>query len=515
MDQGEAVITGNVDSEKQLYLARRRCVITGSLYHTMKNILLTIAIVLIAGRGSAQQWVDHRYSYDSLMNVPYGTAVDFNGKTVPLTLDLYFPQCDDPQHISRRPLLLLIHGGAFLAGGKNDANIKSLCTSFARRGYVTATIEYRLGFIADDVAWACNYPAYECIFAADTSEWYRAYYRAVQDGKGALRFLMNRNAAFRIDTANVFLAGESAGAFIALGVGLMDTLTERPPLTGTLPDVMVPATSTNSCSYNQGQNYSGSTVARPDLGGFEGTIEPTTVRYSVKGIGNFYGAMFNDLLQWNTSANRPAIYSFHQPCDIIVPISADRIYWGFSWCMTNGYGCSAIANTPLVYGSQSMSQWNIINNYGYTIQNEFTVTPFPFNYLLGAGSCIDQVNNPCHAFDSFSLRDRQLAQFFSGQITTFPLCDTIGVISVSELDTELDIRIFPNPATSYVSISTMNASSGRIYIVDAEGKLCWSSDVHHFSSQNVDISEWADGVYTLVFISEVGVLTTIRWMKHE
>ena len=478
----------------------------------MKKLISFSVLFILLIESYAQQWVDFRYDYDSLLNVTYGSSVDFNGRNTPLTMDVYLPRCSDPQQISRRPLLLLIHGGAFLAGGKNDANTKALCTTFARRGYVTATIEYRLGFIADDVAWSCNYPFYECIFAADTSEWYRAYYRAVQDAKGALRYLINRNATFRIDTNNVFIAGESAGAFTALGAGLMDTILERPPFTGSLPDLPLPSASALSCGYNTGQVFSGSTIARPDLGSIEGMIEPSTIQYTVKAIGNFYGAMFNDLLQWNTTPVKPAIFSFHQPCDIIVPIDADRIYWGFSWCMTNGYGCSAIANAPRVYGSRYISQWNATNNYGYTIRDEFTSVSFPYNYLFGTGSCVDQANNPCHAYDSFSLRNQQLAQFFSGYITTSPICDTISGIGIGETISD-KFNVYPTPASNKLFISFSTNTTGEIALIDATGKCCWRGNVNGEHLLVLDVESYFAGLYAVVFKNKEGIVRTLRWVK--
>ncbi len=489
-------------------LAKIRSVAT-----TMLRILLALSFVLSWTASQAQQWISPRYTYDSLLNIPYGASVDFNGRTVTHTLDIYLPQCDDPQHISRRPLLLLIHGGAFLAGDKNDVNIKTLCTRFAQRGYVTATISYRLGFVADDVAWTCNYPGYGCVFAADTAEWYRAYYRAVQDGKGALRYLINRNSTYRIDTNNVFIAGESAGAFIAMGVGLMDTTSERPPLTGPLPDVPVPNTSTDSCSYNAGQVFTGTTIARPDLGSIVGTIEPTNIRYTVKGIGNFYGAMFNDLLRWNTSPVKPALYSFHQPCDIVVPIDVDRIYWGLSWCMTNGYGCSAIAQTPRVYGSRAINQWNALNSYGYTIQDQFTATTFPYNYLFGPGSCLDQVNNPCHAFDNFNVRDQQLAQFFSTYISISPLCDTVFTSSMSELDAGYRVMVFPNPVTDQLTVQWPENKVGLLQITDVMGRSMFSSQTTGTTREYIDVRSWSAGIYWVTFRESDGRTASVRFVK--
>lgn len=234
--------------------------------------------------GWSQQWIDQKYDYDSTLNISYGVATDFNGQPDTLLLDLYLPNCDDSSHLSRRPLMLWFHGGAFIAGDKGDPGITALCRHFAKRGYVTASVGYRKGFVCDDQLWSCNYPGYSCTFAADSAEWIRAWYRAVQDGKGALRYLLNRHQQYRIDTMNLFLAGESAGSFIALGIGLLDTLPERLPQTYALAPVPSPNPGTLTCTHNIGQTFPAPTIVRPDLSSLDGSIEPSNVSMLSKAL---------------------------------------------------------------------------------------------------------------------------------------------------------------------------------------------------------------------------------------
>ncbi|MCA6364699.1 MAG: carboxylesterase family protein [Bacteroidetes bacterium] len=439
----------------------------------MKYIITCIALLLINLSVHAQQWIDKKYTYDSTYNVFYGTATNFNGGTDSLRMDIYTPRCNDPQQISRRPLLLIIHGGAFIEGSKNDPSVTYLSKEFAKRGYVTANINYRLGFVSDDTARTCNYPNYSCVFATDTAEWYRAYYRGIQDAKGALRYMINRNQFYRIDTANVFVMGESAGAFIALGVALMDTLIEKPSPTGAIAAAPNPHASTLTCSYNATQTFSLPSVARPDLGPPDGSIEPTTVQYTIKGVGNIFGGMLTDLLQYRSASNpAPAIFSFHQPCDPIVPIDQGRVYQYLNWCFTNGYGCFGISNTPVVRGSRAISNLNTANNYGYTIQNNFTTTNFPFNYWIGPGSCLDQVNNPCHAYDNALLRETNLATFFAGYVSTFPVCDT-GNVSVgmpAAATSGFAVNVFPNPFTDVLEADLQSPAPATFTLTDIAGR---------------------------------------------
>jgi hypothetical protein len=482
----------------------------------MRTFIVTLLACLSASLLNAQQWIDKKYTYTTQTDLVYGTAVNFNGGVDTLKMDVFLPVCDDNGGQNLRPLLMWIHGGAFLAGDKNDVSIQNLCKEFAKRGYVTASIDYRLGFVSDDVLWQCNYPNYSCVFASDSAEWVRAYYRAVQDAKGALRYLVNRSNTYHIDANNLFVAGESAGAFTALGVALMDTLSEKPSQTLALPDAPLPHVGTWTCGHNVGKSFSGNGITRPDLGGIDGTIEPSTVPFTIKGIGNMYGAMYANLLR-DIPANkpRPAIYSFHQPCDIVVPIDSNVVYWGLSWCFTNGYNCMAIANNQMkLYGSRAFSNWNSQNNLGYTIQNEFTAVNFPFSYLFGQGSCTDQVNNPCHAYDNASLRENNLANFFAGLVTTNPACDTTTLSLSSEALNAL-IRISPNPATDYLNVRTEQVSVSKLQLSNLTGQVCLHIDAKGSKDIRLDLRQIPDGLYYLSATTSQGQVLTTKVLKQK
>ena len=56
--------------------------------------------------------------------------------------DLYRPKDDSA---ARRPLMIWMHGGGFKFGSKDAKGTRLWCETFARRGYVCAAIDYRLG----------------------------------------------------------------------------------------------------------------------------------------------------------------------------------------------------------------------------------------------------------------------------------------------------------------------------------------------------------------------------------
>ncbi len=102
--------------------------------------------------------------------------------------------------------------------------------------------------------------------AADVAEWYRAWYRAVQDVKGATRFLVNHADVYQIDSEKVFLFGESAGDFIVNGVAFVDVAKENPTFVGPMPSLPRPTSDfIDKCPHCQSEVFTSNTVARPDL----------------------------------------------------------------------------------------------------------------------------------------------------------------------------------------------------------------------------------------------------------
>ncbi len=133
-----------------------------------------------------------------------------------LKMDIFQPVGDTA---TKRPLIMMIHSGAFINGTKNNQDMQALCDSFARRGYVTCTIDYRLNFN---------------LFSSSSAE--RAVYRGLQDAAAAIRFLKANRNTYKIDTNYIFPWGSSAGGFTALNLAFLDD-SERPSSTFNNPDL--------------------------------------------------------------------------------------------------------------------------------------------------------------------------------------------------------------------------------------------------------------------------------------
>ena len=123
-------------------------------------------------------------------NVTFERGVEFsNPAGQPLQLDIAVPK-DGPGPF---PAVLCIHGGGFRAGTRDGYD--ALCVQLAQRGYVAATVTYRL-------SPGAQFPA------------------AVQDCKTAVRWLRANAAKYRLDPARIGATGGSAGGHLALFLGV-------------------------------------------------------------------------------------------------------------------------------------------------------------------------------------------------------------------------------------------------------------------------------------------------------
>lgn len=147
-------------------------------------------------------------------NRTYATAPALiTGASTALKLDLYSPAGDT---LAKRPAIVWIHGGGFASGDKSDH--AWVATEWARRGYVTAAINYRLdsgnkcqniqdGKITDPAK-----------LATETTRCRTAIKTAQYDAQAAIRWLRANASSLKIDPTKIAVAGTSAGAVTAVNV---------------------------------------------------------------------------------------------------------------------------------------------------------------------------------------------------------------------------------------------------------------------------------------------------------
>jgi len=241
---------------------------------------------------------------DVISNLTYGSNVDWTGQTVDLKLDVYLP----PNHVAgvKYPLILWVHGGGFLIGDKESA--AQFSSDMAKRGFVTAPIDYRLGWTKSE-SNTCD---------GDSTEAKEAFYRAQQDARAALRYLVANADKYSIDTNWIFIGGSSAGGVTSLNL---------PYYTQQVADASLGTALTSKLGPLNADN----------------TLTNT---FKIKGVMSMWGAVGD--LSMITRANAVPTILFHGTADSVVPFDIDNFYFCKSYPMA--YGTKPVYDLLASYG---------------------------------------------------------------------------------------------------------------------------------------------------------------------
>lgn len=167
--------------------------------------LIAITLLLSSLAAYSQRYLTDDYvQLDSVIGGIYGTASDYQNVTQNLLFDFYEPAHDN---ITKRPLVIYLHGGGFTSGSRTYPSVQSLCRRMAQRGYAVANIDYRLD---------PNFDLY------NSSGNRRAMTDAMHDAKQAIRYFKANAATYKVDTSLVFIGGESAGAITSMMASFVD-----------------------------------------------------------------------------------------------------------------------------------------------------------------------------------------------------------------------------------------------------------------------------------------------------
>jgi acetyl esterase/lipase len=287
-------------------------------------------------------WTRSPYSDDPYIStLSKGLIKSFKDpEMLDLKLDVYYPKSDI---FKNRPLVMLIHGGAFYIGSKESVCEQTLASSLAKSGYLVASIDYRLGF------------------KLTPSDIELSAYRAVQDAHAALRFLSHNAKGLGIDPNQVYVGGTSAGAVASLNLAFMNN-EERP--VRILDD-----------------SKAGLLTKIEDSG------NKYTETFEIKAIANLWGAVAD--LNILDPDDKISVLSIHGTADEIVPFENDYPFRNSLMVnrlvMDKMYGSKSIHDRLKMQGNRTrlialeglghepeLENYNTLNHYMDTITYQVT-----------------------------------------------------------------------------------------------------------------------------------------------
>lgn len=400
-----------------------------------KNLLLLITFSFLTNLISAQYCTqDNRFTEQHFFSdadvrkdtgIVYGNAINWLGQNEVLSMNIHFPK-NAVDTMTKRPLVVMIHGGGFVGGDKED--LDEACRLFAKRGFVAATIKYRLGR-------SC---------ANDSLSYLKAVYRANQDARAAIRFLVNGASTLRIDTSWIFIGGGSAGAGTSLGVVYLSQAewdTEFPLVSAAL-----------GLLNNSGNNL--------------------TNAFTLKGIFNNWGAIGRDYMQMNELL--PMI-SFHGDQDATVNIDSAQ-------------DVNCLSASPVMYGSRAL-HYKLI---GLGICSDLTVeiggdhgiynsTQSQIDFRVGRAACFFK-SVFCNTCTNFYAEDSVAASCSQ----TFN--------DINNITSNPEVSIYPNPTNSILNIGVNNNDKiNEIRVFNLLGEELLS----FMSVSQVNFISLNDGIYVV------------------
>ena len=179
----------------------------------MKKPFLLIASLLISNFIFSQcngRYQTEIFSSVNVTTVNYSDVYSDNEHE----MDIYMPDGDTEIN---RPVILYMHGGSFYGGDKSMTDCVDFCESMAKRGYITASLNYRLSNIVS--------------FLTSNETQYETVLKAVSDAKSAIRYFRKDFAngdTYGIDPNTIFVGGYSAGAVIAIHLPYIDSISDLP-----------------------------------------------------------------------------------------------------------------------------------------------------------------------------------------------------------------------------------------------------------------------------------------------
>jgi hypothetical protein len=444
---------------------------------------------------SAAQIHSQSYKYATVHNIYKSSTA-----SIDLYITIYSP-CGLPENIDdtgsllscvhcNRPCILLIHGGGFRTGCKIEMNNE--CLEFAKRGYVAATIDYRLGWVPGDEKQTCNNNfcfTTQCSAVQGDSckveykdSLSLATYRALQDAFAAMRFIAHYANKLNIDTGCLYIGGHSAGSIMAI----------------------------NICYMHQSDVNRIIPFANRILGPLNSCGNFFTNSFRIAGLFNNWGGIFDTACIKGVKDKIPMI-AFHGIDDHIVPFTK-----GFALaCSDSAYGNS--------YGSNSIFK-RLANNYpdlpvelyccfgGHGIFDKNPGDDLKSLYRIQKAICFfNRVRNGDKTQTYIRINKEQPLITYHQLDSISPVsCSFTGLKDVSSPATALtdnEVLLFktdeyiisPNPAVLQATLFVKNELKEiDVTLINSNGKILWKRNNIKEKNINLPVQNLADGLYFIM-----------------
>lgn len=291
----------------------------------MKHFTYLLALIISYHSYSQSGDCEGRYQYEIFSDVDVETVI--YSEPYNLAMDIYTPVGDE---YTNRPLIIFAHGGSFIGGSKTTSLMIELCETFAKKGYVTASINYRLATNA--TVLGTDFGSFGGLtWMTNLNNGIKVIYSAFTDAKAAVRFFrknaIENNNPYGIDVDQIWMGGNSAGAVLAPHIAYVSSLDEF----------------INGIDES-GQDYAQS-LANSN-GGIDGNSGNNGYSSTIQGVINLAGAIHT--VDWISEDELTPIVSCHGTEDETVPDE-----------------CGTILNSPLnLTACGSIAMHPIIESYG-------------------------------------------------------------------------------------------------------------------------------------------------------
>ena len=377
-----------------------------------------------------------------------------------LRVEVYSPDLPDGE---KRPLVVLIHGGAFVQGSR--AEFRAYAQQLARLGYVAATIDYRL-------CKRVNCQLYNPLNLCGLNywvDWGTSSYVATLDALSAIQYLQDNSDEYHIDNDNVIVGGASAGAWTALQVAYMQ--------------------------QEESDSLPGG-VGRKNVWG------ELPIVSGIKGLFTLAGSMI-DTAMIQQSESIPT-FMVHGKCDFVLCYDFDAPFH------CNGQYLKMHGSANIAEHLQQLNH----NYYLYTMANvghDVSLglsgwEPELLRFLRENVVCGEPIQKHVVANLNQDSDECLLLPHSIRPNANLIVSDTFGIfsspceptISTANLFKEENINVFPNPASNYLMVESEEPID-EVMIYSTNGTLMNSFKINN-AFEKIDVSKLSQGAYFIAFI---------------